>query len=110
MSIGRGGFKTRPASLKMRIADSIRPAPIDNLRHVNAVLVGIMTACYLPVPELLLGMGAGDMQTRHPVDHVDCQAETVNLVLDGQLQRSVDVALFLVASHMQVGVVGSAVS
>ena len=40
---------------------------------------------------------------------VDCEVEAVGLVVDCQLQRSVDAAEFLVAAHVQVVVIGSAV-
>ena len=41
----------------------------------------------------------------NPVDHIDCQIETVNLVFHGQSKWCVDISLFFVASHMQVIVV-----
>jgi hypothetical protein len=43
------------------------------------------------------------------IDELDRQVEPVNLVVDRKFQRSVDVALFLVAAHMDVGVVHSAI-
>ena len=48
-------------------------------------------------------------QARHPVDDVDHQVEAVHLVQDRELQRRVDVALLLVAAHVQVVVVVEAV-
>lgn len=59
---------------------------MDDFRQVGAVLVGVVAAGELFVTEFLLGMGAGDPDLRDPVDHVDGQAEAVDLVLDGQLQ------------------------
>ena len=44
-------------------------------------------------------------QPRHPVDHVHRQGEPVDLVLDRQFQRGVDVPLLLVPPHVQVLVV-----
>jgi len=35
------------------------------------------------------------------VDGINHQAETVNLVLDGEFQRRIDAAFFLVAAHVQ---------
>ena len=46
----------------------------------------------------------------NPVDDIDRQIETVNLVLHGELQRRIDIALFLIAAHVKVFVVGAAVS
>ena len=48
-------------------------------------------------------------QPGHPVDHVDHQIEAVDLVEDRELERRVDVALLLVAAHVQVLVVREAV-
>ena len=45
----------------------------------------------------------------HPVDHVDREIEPVDLVADGELQRRVDIALFLVAADVEVAVVGAPV-
>jgi hypothetical protein len=41
-------------------------------------------------------------EPRHAVDHVDHQIEAVDLVDDGELERGVDIALLLVAPHVQV--------
>ena len=45
----------------------------------------------------------------HPVNRVDGQAKTVGLIADGKLQRRVDVALFLVAAHVDIVLAGPAV-
>ena len=66
-------------------------------------------AGYLLVEQRFANAGAGDAEARHPVDRVDRQAETVGLVLDGQFQRRVDVALLLVAAHVDVVLAGPAV-
>jgi len=48
-------------------------------------------------------------QPRHAVDDINGQAETVDLVFDGQFQWCVDIALFLVAAYVQMLVIGAAV-
>ena len=88
----------------------MRPLPLIDLGFVDAVLVGVTLAFDLHVAQLLLGMSAGHVQRRHAVDHVHRQAEAVDLILDGQVKRRVDVALLLVAAHMQVPVVRAPVS
>ena len=45
----------------------------------------------------------------HAVDDVDGEVEAVDLVEDGELERRVDVALLLVAAHVDVVVVLAAV-
>ena len=48
-------------------------------------------------------------QRRDAVDDVNCQVEAVDLVQDGELQRGVDVALLLVAAHMDIAVIVTAI-
>jgi len=67
--------------------------------------MGVVTTFDLQVAPQFLHVCAGDLQTRHTVDRVDRKAEPVGLVLDRKLERRVDVALFLVAAHVQVGMV-----
>ena len=54
-------------------------------------------------------MSPGDSELGNPVDDVDRQIETVDLVPHGQLERRIDIAMFLVAAHVEVLVVGAAV-
>ena len=54
-------------------------------------------------------MGARRLQAGHTIDDIHGQAEAVDLVLDRQFQRRIDVAFFLVASHVQVCVVLAAI-
>ena len=56
----------------------------------------------------LLGVGGGGLQAGDAVDDVDGEIEAVDLVEDGELERRVDVALFLVAAHVEVVVVACA--
>ena len=44
-------------------------------------------------------------QARNPVDDIDRQVEAIDLIVNGKLQRCVDVALFLVAADVDVLVV-----
>src|SRR4029450_603472 len=85
------------------------PRPLIALRLVNSVLVGIALAVDLHVAQLLLDMRAGDPQARYPIDDVDRETEAVDLVTNGQIERRVDVALLLVAAHVQVLVIGAPV-
>ena len=54
-------------------------------------------------------MRANPLQLRNAVNRVDGETEPVRLVVDCQLHGRVDVAFFLVTSHMQVAVVCAAV-
>src|SRR5262249_13528128 len=85
---------------------SERPLPAGRLRLVDAVLVGVIAALDLAVHQLVASVAADGAELRHPVDGVHRQAEAIDLVLDRQLQRRVDVASLLVAADVQVSVVG----
>ena len=54
-------------------------------------------------------MSPCDPELGHPVDDINRQIETINLVLYGELEGRVDIASFLVAAHVEILVVGAAV-
>src|SRR6266511_3237563 len=68
-----------------------RPCPLIGLGLVDTVLVGVALAVDLHVAQLLLDVRAGHVQARDPIDDVDREAEAVDLVADGQIERRVDV-------------------
>ena len=77
------------------------------------MLVGVGPARNLLVPEFFLGVAPDSLQSWNAVNCVDRQAEAINLVVDGQLHWSVDVAFLLVTPHMQslvLSAVGQAVN
>src|ERR1700722_2493165 len=41
-------------------------------------------------------------QPRYAVDHIDRQVEAIHLIQNRELQRSVNVAFFLISAHMNV--------
>ena len=51
-------------------------------------------------------MRARCFQFRYTVDYIDCQCEAIDLIIDRQLHRRVDVAAFLVATHVHVLMIG----
>ena len=59
--------------------------------------------------EPLLDVGADVLEAGDAVDDVDGEVEAVDLVEDGQFERGVDVALFLVAADVDVVVIVAAV-
>ena len=104
-------MERRPGRLAAALAarHSKRPNPLIVLRLVDVVLEGVVACLDLHVAELLLDVAPGYLEARDPVDDVDGKAETVDLVLDCELQRGVDVAALLVAAHLEVVVVGAPV-
>ena len=64
----------------------------------------MVTARDLLVPELLLSVSADILQFRNAVNGVNRQAKTIGLVVDREFHRGIDVALFFVPAHVDVGV------
>src|SRR2546425_3144144 len=87
----------------------VRPRPLIDFGLVDSVFVGVVLAVDLHVAQLLLDVRAGDPQALHPIDDVDREAEPVDLVTNGQIERRVDVALLFVAAYVQVLVIGAPV-
>src|SRR5208337_3892998 len=87
-----------------------RPGPPIHLRLVYAVLVCVGLAFELQGAQLFLRVSAGYAQGRHPIDHVHRNGEAINLVPNGQVEWSVDIAVLLVAADVQVLVIGAPVS
>jgi hypothetical protein len=46
--------------------------------------------------------GAFDSEAGHAINGVDGEAEAISLISDGQLQRRIDVALFLITTHVDM--------
>jgi len=49
-----------------------------------------------------------DLQPGNPIDGINGQRETIDLILDRKFHRSVDIALLLVTTNVQVPIVGPA--
>jgi len=79
-----------------------RPLPICDVQCIHAELVGVVFTRDLLVEQGLASARPGDAETRHPINRVDSKAEAVGLVSNSELQRRVDVALLLVAAHVNV--------
>src|SRR6516165_5111749 len=89
---------------------SVWPGPASHVGFVQAVLTGVLQAVELHVPELLLGVGPDSLQFGNTIDGVNGQAEAIDFVFNGQLQRRIDTALLFVTAHMQAVMVLAAVS
>src|SRR5271165_7139853 len=86
----------------MRVPSLERPLPVRDFWRIHPELPGVVLTCDLLVEQGLASARSGDAETRHAVDRIDGEAEAVGLITNGQLQRRVDVALLLVAAHVNV--------
>src|SRR5580692_10887247 len=83
------------------------PRPVLDVRCVDAFAIGIGDALDDLVLEPLLHVGRRILQPRDPIDDIDGERESVDLVLDGQLQRRVDISPLLISPDVNVRVVRS---
>ena len=88
---------------------SVRPNPICCVRLIDAELVRVISAFDLLVQKVLPGVTANVLESRHTIDNIHGEAESVDVVVDGQLKRSTDASLLLIATHMKVIVIRAAI-
>jgi hypothetical protein len=61
----------------------LRPPPIHNIGAINTVFIGVISARNLLVFEHFLGVGTCNPEFGHSINHIDRNAITINLVLNG---------------------------
>ena len=71
------------------------PHPSRCIGFVDAVLMSVVTARDLLVEKALLRVPADFLQSGHSVDDIHGQAEAVDVVVNGQFQRGIDVCFSL---------------
>src|SRR5271167_3200011 len=81
------------------------PRPLIKFGLINPLFVGVVLAVNLHIAQLRLDVSAGHTQGSHAVNHIHGKTEAVYLVPNGEVERSVDVALLFVSAHMQVLVI-----
>ncbi len=69
-------------------------------------VVGVLDNLIL---QTILDMSPCDSELRDPVDDVNRQIETINLVLNGEFEGRIDIPFFHVAADVEVLVIGPAV-
>ena len=87
----------------------VRPLPTADLRTIDAELVRMTTACNLAITEFFFGVCADPLKFRDRQYASIARLEPVRLVLNCQFHRAFDVALLLVAAHVQVAMVCTAI-
>ena len=55
-------------------------------------------------------MPADFLQSGHAIHDIHCQAVTIDIVVDGEFERGIDVALLFVSTHMDVVMVRPPIS
>ena len=93
-----------------RLARLVRPLPARNIGPVGTVLVRVVLTSDLFIEKFRQGGAADPLQSRDVLDHIHGQCEAIDFILDRQLQRSVDIAVFLVTMDVEVVMICAAVS
>src|SRR5579859_1464888 len=88
---------------------SLWPRPVPDLRPVYAVRVRVLHTVGNLITEPLLRVGTYVAKARYALDNVQSQVVTADVVQDRQLERGVDITLFLVPAHVDVFVILPAV-
>jgi len=87
----------------------VRPSPSSDVSWINTVLIRLRLGRNLHIQQLLSDAAGLVVQCRDSVNGVHCQRESISLVANSQLERSVDITLLLVASNVEVELAGSLV-
>src|SRR5437879_5499053 len=109
-----------PASLRVRYSSGspselggghilIGPFPIRDIGSIDTEPIGVLFTRDALVNQLFPHAGTSDAEAWHPVDGVYRNAEAIGLITDGEFQRRVDIALFLISTDVDVVLAGSAV-
>lgn len=86
---------------------SIWPSPVPNMQRINAVLISLSLCLNLQIQQLLSNSGTLVVQAWNTINCIHGQAVSISLVANSQLKRSVNVALLLVSTNVNVGLTGS---
>ena len=105
-------YDRRPGLIRARTAlgHLVRPLPRLNVGVIDAMLVSIIPALNLEIAEFLFCVSSDSLQLWNAVNRINGQAEAIDLVLDGQIERRVDVSFFLVAANVHVVMVRTPIS
>ena len=88
----------------------LRPLPAGHIGPVSPVFEGIIPAGDLFIVKSRQGGAADSLQSGNVLNRIHGQSETIDPILDRQFQGGIDVALFPIAVHVHVRMVGAAVS
>ena len=93
-----------------RLACLVRPLPAGNIGPIDTVPVRVGPAGDLVIEKFRQGGAANPLQSWNVLNHIHGQGEAIDLILDRQLQRSVDIPLFLITMDVEVVMVAATVS
>src|SRR5882724_11371452 len=86
------------------------PLPVAHLRQILAMFGNVLLVLDALVTHSLLGIGHAGAELRHAIDDILYKMEAVEIIQDHHVKGGGGGPFFLVAAHMQVGMVGATVS
>src|SRR5579864_1678882 len=89
--------------------DSVFPLPVQNLRHVDAVLMNVLFVLDKFVTQELFEMSANALQFGNAVDGISREMKAVQIVHHRHIKRRGRGAFFFIAAHVHIVVVVTAV-
>ena len=88
----------------------MRPPPAGNIGPIGTVLIRVVPAGDLVIVKFRQSGAANSLQSWDVLDRIHGQSEAIDLILDRQFQRSIDVAMFQVTMDVEVGMIRATVS
>ena len=98
------------AETLLDVVASRTPAPVANLRHVLTVTGDILFVLGELVAHVLFEMCGAIAERGHAIDNVHYQVKAIQVVEHRHIERCGGGALLLVAAHVKILVVGTAVT
>src|SRR5580704_6171261 len=85
------------------------PCPIANFWHIFAVGMDVRLVIQQLVTKKLLGVCGARAQTRHTIDHVTGQVESIEIVQHHHVEWGRGRSLFLVSTHVHTMMISPAI-
>jgi hypothetical protein len=90
--------------------NNLRPLPVFDFRHVTAMGGDVLPVLNVLIAHALFERRRALTELGHTVNYIHDQAEAVEVIAHHHIEWRTGTAFFLVAAHMQIVMVGAAVS
>src|SRR5215471_3010087 len=102
-------YNQRPPQALGRLEYLVRPLPAGNIGPIGTVLERVVLTGDLVIVKFRQGRTANPLQSWDVLNRIHSQREAIDLILDRQFQRSIDVAMFLITVDVEIGMVRATV-
>src|SRR6266567_492387 len=91
------------------LAMQATPQPVADLRHILTMLRNVLLVLQEFVADRLFGIRRAGSEPRDAVNDIGHEMEPVQIIQDRHIERRRRGAFFLVAAHVEIGMIGAAV-